>query len=129
MWIEGVRVSRRKEPFAVVMGTQVQKAMDSLGLSQVETARQLGIDIDTFGGAVRGYARFSYEVLIELPRVLHRSLYYFLGLDDPSGLTEDEQELLSLYRMYKTPQMKKLLREDAHERVHVERELVPNNAA
>jgi transcriptional regulator with XRE-family HTH domain len=119
---------KRKDEFAVRMGERISAALESLGLTQGDLARMLGVDVNTLGGAIRGYHRIQYEVLIRLPQVLHRSLYYFLGLPEPSGLSEDEQELLSVYRSYKTDQMRRLLREEARARLEVERQLVPNSA-
>ncbi|HOG45758.1 MAG TPA: helix-turn-helix transcriptional regulator [Anaerolineae bacterium] len=118
-------MARKKDPFAAAMGNRMSAAMESLGLTQTETARLLGMDVNTFGSAVRGYHRLQYEVFIKLPRVLHRSLYYFLGLSEPSDVTADEQELLSYYRSYRTQQMKAALRDDARRHLEVERAILP----
>lgn len=115
-----------KDPFAQQMGKRVRAAMKSIGMKDQGLAEALGVDVQTLGGALRGYHRIQYEVLLELPSLLYRSLYYFVGLPDPSGLADEEQQLLGMYRAYRTKPMRDLLREDGRRYLRLEDDLLPS---
>lgn len=117
----------KKDPLAVEWGKRVVAAMDSVGLTQRETARLLGMDENTFGGAIRGYHRFQLEIIPRLAEVLHRPISYFFGLPDPRGLSDEEQILVEIFRAYQRPIMREALLEDARHHLEIERAFLQAN--
>ena len=112
-----------KDPLAVEMGERVRQAIEEAGLSIKGTARLLGVDPDTFGGAVRGYHRLQYETLVSLSRLLHRSLEYFFGMPLPEGLSAEEDELVNIFRAFRTRSFRAALLHHARDVLQQEREL------
>jgi transcriptional regulator with XRE-family HTH domain len=118
------KAKREKEPFAERMGERVQDLLTAHGMSQPEAARLIGRDEDTFGGAIRGYQRFQLEDLIKLSEVFKVTLEYFYGLPDPRELDKEEQELVGLYRAYRSDRMREELMRDARAHYQTEQDLL-----
>jgi transcriptional regulator with XRE-family HTH domain len=75
---------------------RIRDAREGAGLTQAELADALGITRAAVTSIENGRSTLTLRNLEELPRILHKPLTFFLGLD--SGLTADEAELLELYR-------------------------------
>lgn len=75
---------------------RVKAARNAAELSQEELGRKIGLTKVGYGEYERGHRLFDTEQLAQLSRALGRPITYFLGLD--TGLTEDEDRVLALYR-------------------------------
>lgn len=75
---------------------RVKAARNAAELSQEALGRKIGLTKVGYGEYERGHRLFDTEQLAQLSRVLARPVSYFLGLD--TGLTEDEDRVLALYR-------------------------------
>lgn len=75
---------------------RVKAARNAAELSQEELGRKIGLTKVGYGEYEREHRLFDTEQLAQLSRVLGRPIAYFLGLD--TGLTEDEDRVLALYR-------------------------------
>lgn len=75
---------------------RVRQARIDRGLTLKMVGEQLGLSEVGYGHYERGARPFGVEHLFRLSRVLGRSVEHFLGLD--TGLTEEEDELLTLYQ-------------------------------
>jgi transcriptional regulator with XRE-family HTH domain len=82
------------------IGLRVQAARKAVGLSQEDIGRRLGLTKGGYGQYERGLHPFTAEQLFQLAAILDRSVPYFLGLD--TGLTPDEDRLLTLFRRART---------------------------
>lgn len=75
---------------------RVIEAREQAGLERGDLARALSLDPNSYGHYERGRYAFTVEQLFTLAPVLGRSVEWLLGLD--TGLSEEEDRLLSLYR-------------------------------
>jgi HTH-type transcriptional regulator / antitoxin HipB len=75
---------------------RVREARKAAGLTQEEMGDKLGMSRGGYGLLETGSRTITLEDLFNLSRILGRPVEYFLGLD--TGLTEDEGQLLALYR-------------------------------
>lgn len=82
----------------VAVGSRLRIAREQLGLTQDEVAMSLGLKKNSYSQLETGKNTLSVDHLVKLPEILNRPVNYFLGagVDD---LTEDELELVELYRM------------------------------
>jgi transcriptional regulator with XRE-family HTH domain len=83
-----------------VIGLRVRAAREERGLSQEEIGHRLGLTKGGYGQYERGLHPFTADQLFQLSALLNRSVAYFLGLE--TGLTPDEDQLVSLYRRART---------------------------
>lgn len=83
---------------ALAVGNRLAAARDSLGMTQEEVAKALGIELSTYRHYEKGRHMIPTVLLCLLPAVLRRPITYFLGLPDERGLEADEQTLIGLYR-------------------------------
>jgi transcriptional regulator with XRE-family HTH domain len=95
---------------------RIVAARRAAGLSQEALGDALGLSKAGYGHYERGAVAFGVRQLFQLSDLLHRSVAWFLGLE--TGLTEEEDRLLALFRQIKSP----FFREKAIEAVslHVE---------
>jgi len=75
---------------------------------------------ETLFAALRAHHFLQHAVIRLLPNVLHMSLYTIYDLPDPSGLSEEEYELVSRYRSYRRESSRRHLLNEA--RYHSEEE-------
>ena len=91
----------------------------SLGLTQKEFGKRIDLDAHNIGDWERGKGEPSTEWLCKIAKEFNISVDYLLGLEDDFGvksfsaptvsaLTEDEKELLELYKQL-PPERKKML--------------------
>jgi len=78
-----------------LVAQRVVSARESLGLMQTEVADALGLSKQGYN-PYETHGRFLPTQLVELSRLLGRSVDWLLGLD--TDLTEDEDQLLAVYR-------------------------------
>jgi transcriptional regulator with XRE-family HTH domain len=81
---------------ARAIAARVREARKVAQLSQEDIARKLGLTDGGYGHYERGRQPFTLEMIFKLAIILGRPVTYFLGLD--SGLAEDEDRVLALYR-------------------------------
>lgn len=81
-----------------LVGKRLRSARESQGMTQIEVAEKLGINKKSYSHIETGRNSLLVEHLVKLPEILNHPVNYFLGagVDD---LTEDELELVELYRM------------------------------
>jgi transcriptional regulator with XRE-family HTH domain len=80
---------------------RVIAARRAAGLSQEALGDALGLSKPGYGHYERGAVAFGVRHLFQLADVLHRSVAWFLGLE--TGLTEEEDHLLSIFREIESP--------------------------
>jgi transcriptional regulator with XRE-family HTH domain len=85
---------------------RVKQARESLGLSQADIARRLGLTEAGYGHYERDRQTFTVQQLFELERVLGQSVQWFLGIPTrPDELTEAELRALELFRRAQSANM------------------------
>lgn len=67
-------------------------------MTQAELADHLGVTRALITSLENGRSALTIHHLEELPKILHRPISYFLGLESDCNLSSDEEELLALYR-------------------------------
>ena len=80
-----------------IISERLIRARQELDLSQKDVAEMLGLTYQGYGDFERKRAP-SIDYLMELSRIYKKPFHYFLGIDDPAFLSEDEAELLNVYR-------------------------------
>lgn len=81
---------------ARTIGVRIRTAREKAGLSQRELGDRVGLSHVGLGDLERGKNLANIAHLIELSSVLGRSVEHFLGIDN--GLTDEEDELVTLFR-------------------------------
>lgn len=79
-----------------IMALRIREAREAAGLSQTDMGKKLGLTKAGYGHYERGRQPFTVDMIFQISRILGRPVEYFLGLD--TGLTEDEGQLLAIYR-------------------------------
>ena len=92
--------------FATTIAARLRTARERCGLSQKEVADRLQVTPQAYGNWERGARGVPLELLPTFTRVLGRSIAWLLDLD--IGLTEDEDELVTLYRSIRDPAKRRL---------------------
>lgn len=82
--------------FNQTIAKRVRDEREAAELSQEEVGKRLGLSKVGYGHYERGAHPFTLWQLMQIARVLGRPVEYFLGLD--TGMTDDEGQLLVLYR-------------------------------
>ena len=85
---------------------RLRAAREEARLDQGEIGDRLGMSRAGYGHFETGRVVPDVEVIERIAAILHRPLEYFLGLD--TDLSEDEGELLALYRAIEDARDKKL---------------------
>ena len=68
---------------AKFIGERIRSARETVGLSQLELAKELGFESATAVSLIeRGDRNLSTENLVRLSDILHRDVKYFLGIDE-----------------------------------------------
>ena len=99
------------------IGRRLEQARIEANLSQQELADKVGVDRSTISLYESGKRSIGLDVLDRLSCVLGKPLEYFLGID--TGLSEDEAELLYMYRAL-SERNKRLIRDII--RIHYDEE-------
>lgn len=81
-----------------IISQRLISAREENGLSQREMAESLGLSHVGYGAFERGRTLPSIDYLMEIARITHKPITYFLGIDN-DRLSTDEAELLELYRV------------------------------
>lgn len=97
--------------FAMTIAARLRTARERSGLSQKQVADQLHVTPQAYGNWERGARGVPLELLPTFTRVLGRSVAWLLDLD--IGLTQDEDELVTLYRGIRDPRERRLVLEIA----------------
>ena len=87
---------------------RVVEARDLAGLSRKDVADRLGLEEGSYGHYERERYAFTVDQLFSLSRILGRSVAWLIGLD--TGLTEQEDALLTAYRSLPEAERGPLLR-------------------
>lgn len=77
---------------------QLKAAREGTGLSQEDIAKQLRMSSVNYGDFERGKLLPSINYLTELSHILSKPLTYFLEIHTDHDLSQDEVELLEVYR-------------------------------
>lgn len=96
-----------------IVGQQMLKARESMGLDQAEAARRVGITTAQWGSYERGERSPGLAMLRAFPIAFHRSLSWLFNLRDERGLDPPEQEVISLERAIKDPNLRQAALETA----------------
>lgn len=91
-----------------VVTRRVIEAREKSGLLKKELGKRLGLSESGYSPYENYKTAFTLGMLHEVARILGRPIGYFLGLD--TGLTDDEGELLALYRAADTSMRGLILR-------------------
>src|SRR5262245_26441909 len=78
------------------IGKRLKEARQEAQLTQEEAGNALGIGRAGYANIETGRSLLTIDHLIKLPNIFHKPVAFFLGLD--GNLTEDEAELIELYR-------------------------------
>lgn len=79
-----------------ILGKRIKQVREDAGLSQEELGTKLGVTQPAYGRYELGIREMSIDQLFQLSRVLGRSVPWLLGID--TGLTDDEDEILTIYQ-------------------------------
>ena len=90
-----------------ITSKRLRAAREAAGLTQAELGDSLGISGNAITKIEAGRSTLTLPHLVELPKILHQPITYFLGLENPAGLTDDEAELLELYRAVEEPRFRR----------------------
>jgi len=85
---------------------RVRAARKAAGLTQSELGEKLGMSRGGYSLLETGARIITLEDLFRLSRILGRPVEYLLGLD--TGLSEDEGQLLAVYRSLGDPERRGL---------------------
>ena len=90
-------------------GERLARFRKERGLSQVELAKRLGIAQPNLSGYERGEARPSFDVIVELVRVLNVSADELLGVRpaQPQPIVKDRRLLHQIQQIEQLPKRKK----------------------
>ena len=88
----------------VAIAERVARARKLAGLTHKAVGEALSLSESGYGHYERGRQPFTIDQLFQLSRILGRSVEYLLGLD--TGLTPDEDELLTAYRAIASDEIK-----------------------
>jgi len=83
---------------------RVIDAREQAGLDRRDLAKALSLDLNSYGHYERGRYAFTVEQLLILSRVLSKPIEYLLGL--VTGLSEDEAQVLHIWRQIELPEMR-----------------------
>jgi len=86
---------------------RLRTARRTAGLSQENVGKKLGLSRSGYGHLEDGSRLLTLDDLSNLSRILGRPIEYFLGQD--TGLTEDEGQLLALYRAAEHDEVRALI--------------------
>jgi transcriptional regulator with XRE-family HTH domain len=86
---------------------RMKTAREEAGFSQEELGRKIGLTKVAYGDYERVKRLFDTDQLFQLSRILGRPVEYFLGLE--TNLTDDEGQLLALYRSIDSQQAKEIV--------------------
>jgi transcriptional regulator with XRE-family HTH domain len=92
------RATRLQLP-ATTVGTRIRQKRTERNLTQVELARQIGIQQSDLSRMEKGEYRVSLDVLFRLLQAFELSLGEFFGDLGSAGLTPHEAELLESFRV------------------------------
>lgn len=84
--------------FNRILATRLKSARDDMRLSQAEVAECLGLNQSAYAHIETGRNALKIEHLVKLSRILYKPVSYFLNLPSEDDLSDDEAELLHLYR-------------------------------
>lgn len=89
----------REAQFNHEVAARIREARKAADLSQEDLGAKIGMSKVGFGHYERGTHLPSLWQMLELSRILGRPVTWFLGIvSKPDELTDDEQQLLSMYR-------------------------------
>ena len=83
---------------AKTIGNKIKAARLSADLTQEEVAVPLGIGRAAYSNIENGHSLVTVDHLLKLPKVLHKPVTYFLGIET-ENLAAEEAEWLELYRI------------------------------
>ena len=93
--------------FASTAAQRLRAAREAAGLSQGDVARLLHVTPQAYGNWERGTRGVPIGLLPSFSRALGHSVAWILDLD--IGLTDDEDELVTLFRGYRDARQRELL--------------------
>lgn len=80
------------------IGRKITIARKDAQLTQSELPDLIGTSQSNLNHIEKGVVRLTLDTLESLSTALHRPISYFLGIN--SDLTEDEEQVLQIYRSY-----------------------------
>ncbi len=92
-------------------GTRVKQLMDQEGITQKELARVLGVSPSALGNYIRGARHPPNKVLMKLAAHFSVTVDFLLGVRVERACSDDESELLQVYRTLAADQQKLLLQQ------------------
>lgn len=102
------------------IGRKLQEARLRAGLSKKGLAERLGIAKQSYNDYETGGVHFRVEQVEEFARALDRPVEWFLGID--TGLTEEEAQVLHLWRQIDNDAVKRLVMNALRDGARVGRE-------
>lgn len=87
-----------------MLARRIQRARKAAGLSQGELGIQLGIEQSTVSLIENGITEVGAIRLMKIAAILGRPVTWFLALD--TGLSDDEAQVLYLWRQIETPALR-----------------------
>lgn len=102
-------ISKRKTVL-VALGQRMRKARLALDMTQAEAAAALRIGEERYSSYEQGRHPMPYDVLLRLPDVLRQPVTFFLGLQQESGLSDEEQMIINVYRSIQAPDVRDAVR-------------------
>ena len=80
------------------LGARLRSARESVGMSQEETASQLGVSQSAYSHFERGSRELGIVYLEPLAKILGITVAHLLGISTTAGLTPLEDEMLGCFR-------------------------------
>ncbi len=111
---------RAKSPTAVAFGQALQQAEQDLGWTPAQAAEALELNLKTYFGYRSGQRKPSLRLLPRFAEVLHKSLYFFLGLPDPAGLSHQAHTLGEIYDRIEDPVLRDMVLEVARSNLRID---------
>ena len=81
-----------------IIAERIRLAREKTGITQSELAAELDVTRANVSGIELGRTQITVRQLEKLPNIFEMPLIWFLGLEGALELTEDELDLLFVYR-------------------------------
>lgn len=100
-----------------ILARRIKQAREGAGFSQGRLGDCLGIDQSAVSKIENGTTEVGAIRLVKIAEILGKPVTWFLGID--TGLADDEDELLHLYRQIDDERMRAMVMNTARDAVRI----------